>query len=333
MNREDFLSRRRSGLGGSDVGAIFGLSPFKTAVDVWLSKTGRVPDDDLATHRRDIRFGAFGEQFVADEYALATGRQVRRYNTLLRREGTPLLGNVDRLVIPEGAKVASHQGEIRTDRGLECKTANAFARLDSDEWGASGTDQVPPSYLLQATTYMALSGCQYWDVAVLFGNGARDDDFRIYTIRRDPDLVDMIVARATDWWARHVVGGVAPEPVSDADVRKLFPRSSAKVAQADAPVRADWARLLTVREELKALEADEEPLIVRLKAALGEADTLADGQQVLATWKSAKDSKVVDWEAVARSAPIDPATLDELIALNTTIRAGSRRFLLKDPKK
>ena len=26
-------------------------------------------------------------------------------------------------------------------------------------------------------------------------------------------------------------------------------------------------------------------------------------------------------------------TLDELIALNTTIRAGSRRFLLKDPKK
>lgn len=330
--RAEWLARRRSGLGGSDIGAIFGLSPFRTAVDVWLSKTGREPDDDLAANRRDIRFGLYGEQFVAAEYCLSTGRRVQRYNTMLRHESAPLLANVDRLVIPEGAKIAAHRGEIRTDRGLECKTANQFAAFDSDAWGASETDEVPPAYLLQAEVYLLLTGCAVWDLACLFGNGARDTDFRIYTIRKDADLQREIVARATEWWKRHVIGDAAPEPVSDADVCKLFPRSSARVAQADALVRDDWARLRKVREEIKSLEADEEPLIVRLKAALGEADTLSDGQQVLATWKSAKDLKVVDWESVARSAPIEAAALDALIAQNTTIRAGSRRFLLKDPK-
>ena len=29
------------GIGGSDIGAIVGLSPYKSAVDVWLEKVGR----------------------------------------------------------------------------------------------------------------------------------------------------------------------------------------------------------------------------------------------------------------------------------------------------
>jgi predicted phage-related endonuclease len=38
LTREEFLIRRKSGIGGSDVGAIMGLSKFRTAFDVWHDK-------------------------------------------------------------------------------------------------------------------------------------------------------------------------------------------------------------------------------------------------------------------------------------------------------
>ena len=39
---QDFTHDRTKYLGGSDIGAILGLSKYRTPVDVWLEKTGRV---------------------------------------------------------------------------------------------------------------------------------------------------------------------------------------------------------------------------------------------------------------------------------------------------
>ncbi|MBV5337566.1 MAG: YqaJ viral recombinase family protein, partial [Deltaproteobacteria bacterium] len=204
--REEWLVQRRAGLGGSDIGAILGLSPYRTPVDVWMEKTGRGTGQDETLQ---MRFGSYAEEFVAREYTAKTGNSVQRFTPMLHHPVAPVLGNVDRLVIPSGAKVASHKQEIRTDRGLECKTASAFSVNDDQNWGEEGTDQVPPSYLIQCSTYMALTGCSLWDLAVLFGN----QELRIYNLKRDAELEQEIVARSTEWWNRHIVGDVAPEPV------------------------------------------------------------------------------------------------------------------------
>ena len=37
-NREEFLLERKKGIGGSDVAAIIGVSPWKTALGVYLDK-------------------------------------------------------------------------------------------------------------------------------------------------------------------------------------------------------------------------------------------------------------------------------------------------------
>jgi predicted phage-related endonuclease len=42
MPREEWLVLRRKGIGGSDVSAILGINPWKTAMDVWLEKTGEI---------------------------------------------------------------------------------------------------------------------------------------------------------------------------------------------------------------------------------------------------------------------------------------------------
>lgn len=233
--REDWLQLRRAGLGGSDMGAILGLSKFKTPVDVWLEKTGR---SEGQQETLQMRFGSYAEEFVAREYSAKTGNAVQRFTPMLRHPVAPILGNVDRLVIPAGSKVASHKQEIRTDRGLECKTASAFSASDVEEWGEEGTDQVPPSYLVQCATYMALTPCQYWDLAVLFGN----QEVRVYNLRRDRDLEGEIIARADEWWNRYVVSDVAPPPTCLADIKSLFPTCSEAVVEADEMI-LHWAKV------------------------------------------------------------------------------------------
>lgn len=38
LSREEWLSFRRGGIGGSDVAAILGISPFRTARDIYYDK-------------------------------------------------------------------------------------------------------------------------------------------------------------------------------------------------------------------------------------------------------------------------------------------------------
>ena len=119
-----FHHDRLSGLGGSDIGAILGLNPWRTPYQVFLEKIGEAApfEGNLQT-----RFGSYAEEFVAREYCEQTGRQVQRFNAMLRHPTAPLIGHVDRLVVPEGQKRASYRQEIRTDLSLEAKTASAFA--------------------------------------------------------------------------------------------------------------------------------------------------------------------------------------------------------------
>ncbi|WP_410960483.1 YqaJ viral recombinase family protein, partial [Salmonella sp. SAL4361] len=41
VNRDQFLAGRKKGIGGSDVAAILGFSPYKSPYQLWLDKTGR----------------------------------------------------------------------------------------------------------------------------------------------------------------------------------------------------------------------------------------------------------------------------------------------------
>lgn len=39
----EWLAYRRTGIGASEVGSVLGVCPWKSPVDVWLEKMGRVP--------------------------------------------------------------------------------------------------------------------------------------------------------------------------------------------------------------------------------------------------------------------------------------------------
>ena len=46
LDRADWLAVRRQGIGGSDVGAILGLDPWKGPLDVYVDKVADEPGED-----------------------------------------------------------------------------------------------------------------------------------------------------------------------------------------------------------------------------------------------------------------------------------------------
>jgi putative phage-type endonuclease len=288
-----FHAERRTGLGGSDLGAILGLNPWRTPFEVWQEKTGRA---DPFEGNLQTRFGAYAEEFVAQEYSARTGRAVQRYTGMLRHPEAPVIGHIDRLVVPDGAKRASHQREIRTDLGLEAKTAHALAASRGDEWGEDGTDQVPSSYLVQSAAYMALTGCPRWDLACLFGNS----DFRIYHLSRDLELESMLLDEASRWWRDHVVADVPPDPLSEAEARQRWSRhTEGKAIELSMEQAELLRRYAALKAQERLLEKEIQAARDLLMPALADADEIVINGQKVATYRANKAGSRTDWQSVA----------------------------------
>lgn len=149
MTREEWLEARKHSVGGSEVGAVLGLSPYASAVSVWANKTGWVPD---AEENEAMRFGTFAEEYVAQRFSDITGKTVRKSNYIYRNDDYPHLhANVDRLIVGERA-------------GLECKTASELMV------GKYQNGEFPAHYYSQCVSYMAVLDLPIWYLCALIGN-------------------------------------------------------------------------------------------------------------------------------------------------------------------
>lgn len=314
--RQEWLAERRTGIGGSEAAAVMGLSKWATPVTVWLDKMGKAPAKPTTLR---MAFGSINEAEVATMYELRTGRRVQRYNRMLHKGC--LLGNFDRLVIPDGGKVAAHMGEIRTDLLLECKCS------DSD-WGG----EVPLYYQTQVQHYMGLAPeLAHADVACYF---RMKDDFQVYRVDRDDKVIEYMQGYLTEWWNRHVVGGEMPKPTNEADCKLLWERSTkgSKIT-VSFDIRQKLNEFVRLKGEEKAAKAGAEKLKSDIEAFMGDREVLTDSAgKPLATWKSGSEKTVstVDWEAVAKSLASPEAVNAAVLKHTTTVtKVGERRFLAK----
>lgn len=317
MQTSEWLEARKSGIGGSDVAAVLGFSPWTSPLDVYLDKTGRAAPQE---ENDAMYWGTRLEALVADKYTEETGLEVRRVNSVLRSEKFPMmLGNIDRAVCVEKGKMPVVNGEFRTPKFLECKTA----RRKDDNWGIAGTDQVPEWYITQVLHYLGLTKCKSADLAVLFLESRK---FEIYKIEADQDLIARMWERLADWWEAHVVKDVPPPPRSMSDLAKLFPKS----VSAEIVASADIEELVKVYSEISAkakiAKVELEKAKENIALFMGGNDTLlgVDGKP-LATFKSRRDSLKTDWEAIAKELGAN----EEMISKHTRAVAGARTFLSK----
>ena len=301
QNKQEWLRERKNYLGGTDLGAIAGLNPYRTALDVYLDKTS---DDIREETSPAMRWGTLLEDAVAKEYAEVTGYNLEvEPNVLYHPEYKFLGANIDRW--------ADNKKHV-----LECKTAG-FTR--SKEWGEEGTDQIPESYLVQVAYYAAICDVPKVDIAVLIGG----QDFRIYTYHRNTVLEDKLIKIACNFWYNHIEKRIPPKCVSTRDTFNLFPQSNYHEIVAESNIIEKWEQLKSARAEESRRAEIIEKLKTDIQEFMRDYDVLIDNNgNVIATWKNSAPRSLFDLKRFKNEAK-------ELYLKYSSVAKQSRVFLIK----
>lgn len=184
----EWLEARRNRLGGSDVAAALGLSPWCSPFTLWHRKRGLVGQ---AQESESMRWGKLLEPVVLDEY--------RRRRDWVKWADHPGVS------FANGWRIAAP--DARTEHELvEAKTADTY---DAHEWGEHGGDDphaIPPYYRVQCLWYMDVLGVHSMTLALLIGG----NDYREYTVPWDQAEADDIRERAHKFH-RTVVENIRPD--------------------------------------------------------------------------------------------------------------------------
>lgn len=285
--RDDWHARRLSGVGGSEIAAVMGKNKYKTAHELWLEKTLKVPPftGNAATLKGQIL-----EDAVAKYYEDATGNAVERDETHYRSEDAPwLVGNIDRRIVSGGI--------------LECKTSKRNTPDDETEdgfkWGMGNEydadknivkecDQVPLNYYLQCQHYMCITGAPFCDLAVLF-LASDFKPFRVYRIERNEEVIAKIKTAAHDFMLM-VLDDVEP-PMTDAEMAEQY-KSADPSDESVEITDALYQSYRTLKEQIKTLEDSAEEIANKIKSYIKDCGyATVNGKKVI-SWKCQKATKL-----------------------------------------
>ena len=193
LTEDQWLAWRRKGIGGSDVASALGISPYRTARELYYDKIGIEPAVEGRDMSITFEIGHLLEDVVAQIFSKKTGLMVYRDQMMYQHPLYPfMLADVDRFVtLPNGKKAI-----------LECKTAH----YDVQYLWANGA--VPRHYELQVRHYMAVMNIDVAYIACLFSNN--ENDFVWQKIERDLDEEESNILQLQDFWENYVLRRVEP---------------------------------------------------------------------------------------------------------------------------
>lgn len=269
MDREEWLKLRKQGIGGSDAGAVCGLNPYKTAMQVYADK---ISEETEELDNEAMRQGREFEDYVAKRFMEQTGKKVRRANAMFCHEDYPfMLADVDRMVVGEPA-------------GLECKTASPYM---ADKWKDG---RIPMHYYIQCLHYMAVCKARVWYLAVLiYGR-----EFKYYRIEWDEAMIADLIRIEKDFWENHVLAGKMPSPdgsrLADSVIAEYY-----KQAVAETIPLTGFNEKLKRRQELTEIigrmDTEKRQIEQELKLYLGEAE-IAENEQYQVSWKAVESNRL-----------------------------------------
>lgn len=302
MPKEDWLRWRKTGITGTDAGAICGLNPYASAFSVYQDKiTDAVEEFD----NESMRQGRDMEAYVASRFEEKTGYKVRRANAIFQNEEHPfMLADFDRLIVglPNGEKA-----------GLECKTVSPYS---ADKWKEGN---IPLHYQMQVQHYLAVSGYDCWYVAALiFGR-----EFIIRKIERDEELIQNLITIEERFWNENVLARVMPDPDGSRDcaeqIAKLYFKSDKEKTIELLGVDSELRR----REEVVALidKLEKEKAIIDQKIQLQLEDAAyGESSEYRVSWVTSESRRLDTKKLKAEK----PEVYDQYCKTSS-----SRRFMVK----
>lgn len=253
LKLDDWLAERRKGVGGSDVAAITGHSPWKTAYMLYLEKAGQAPKQDMT---ENMYWGTVQEGIIADRWQHGIdGKKVNKYKIehLSCRDG---------IVMFEGEKqhhLFSPDGIIKHPKhgqgGLEIKTAEVWKQ---GKW----KDDIPDEYYLQVQWGMYVMGVEYFWIAAKIGNSKYFE----YKIDRDNATIMHLKRLVDDFW--QLIQTRTPPQVKgeDLEVINKTPVETIEPIEIDDESKVD--KLIELKAQIKDLETTAKEIEAELKQAI-----------------------------------------------------------------
>ena len=280
LSRAEWLQLRQSGIGGSDIAAIIGVSPYATAYDIYQSKTQPVNEETSEF----AYWGTVLEDTVAREFSKRSGLKIQNVNFLMRHpEHRWAIANIDRAIINPAIKgnVRFKDGKLTTDQIVEIKTASEYV---GKNWGSEESDEVPDQYQCQAQWYMGVTDTQVCHMAVLIGG----NKYRQYKIERHQDFIDYLFEAAESFWTNNVLAGVEPDATTLQNAKDKYPRHNPDTTL-DVELDSEAAKAFEHYETLKAQEKEVKAALelaqTDLICQIQNNETLAIDGEVVATYK------------------------------------------------
>lgn len=234
LANDQWLTYRRSGIGGSDAATIVGLNPFSSKFYLYNDKLGLLPPKETS---EAMRIGHDLEQYVANRWMERTGKKCRNNNIMWRSKMWPwMIADIDREVVGENA-------------GLECKTTSPYGKFDFEG------GEIPPYYYCQCQHYMAVLGFDRMYLAVLvLGRGFYD-----FVIERSDSEIYALADAEKQFW--DLVESKTPPDIDGSEatseaLRAMYPKENqdgglALLPSACAPSLAQMEDMQQSIKELK----------------------------------------------------------------------------------
>ena len=270
ISREEWLKLRKNGIGGSDAGAVCGLNPYRSAMDIFIDKT----TDDISDYDNEaMKQGRDLEDYVAQRFCEATGLKVRKSNAMyVHKEHPFMLADVDRLIIGENA-------------GLECKTASPYS---ADKWKDG---QIPAHYFAQCYHYMVVLDMDAWYIAVLiYGK-----EFKYIRLERDEEIITNLIHIEDEFWNEQVLKGKMPHPdgsdSTDEFINTYFCSSTAEKSIPLIGFDTKLKRREEITELIDKLTTEKKQIEQEVKTYMQDAET-AEDDNFFISWKSVISNKI-----------------------------------------
>lgn len=282
ISHEEWLRYRKMGITGTDAGAIVGMNPYKSALQVFVDKTTdniEVFDNEAMKQGRDL------EEYVAQRFCEAASKKVRRANAIFSNDEHPwMLADFDRLVVGERA-------------GLECKTVSAYS---ADKWKNGA---IPLHYQLQIQHYLAVSGYDAWYIAALI----LGKEFIVHKIERDEELIQSLITIEKRFWEQNVLAGIMPDPdgskTADEVLAKYFPQKEGISVLLPDYMETQLNRRKELVELIEKLETEKKTIEQSVKKYLGDSNaTEAENESFFVRWKNVETDRV-DVDKLKKEAP------------------------------
>lgn len=289
------LKMRSSGIGGSDVSIILGLNPWRTPLQLWAEKVGKLePQEENAAMEWGSRLeSAVYQKFKhehAKDYDCSYGG-----STIRHPEHKTLLATPDAFI-----NCRNNGSGV-----LEIKTSSQHP------W-----DNVPTYYLLQGQHYCYVLNKSFYMFAVLF----RGTEYREYgPFQFDREAYEkQVIPELEKFWKCVEDKNPALSPVTLNDLNLIVDVDKEKSVDADVDMITMITQYRSLTDQVASIEALIDPLRLKIARAMGDASRVVDGEgNTLVSQIQAKPTKVVNAKALKEQ---EPETFDKF----SKTRAGYR---------